>query len=160
VRRLGRLFGLLGPVVGAALAGLACCAPGLAGYLAPVVFALLGVGGLYFLAAFEAPLAFGAALSAFVAWRQAPNRLARLGNGLLSVTAFLVGLTRLLWEVDPGLVMGLPPVYFLFIERQTILAPVAALALATALVAPLRTAAGAAWQTLRRLDSPTGGVLR
>jgi len=150
VRRLGWVCGLLGPMVGAFLAGLACCAPGLAGFLAPVVFALLGAGGLYFLAAFEVPLAFGAALAAFIAWRRAPDRLARLGSGLLSATAFLVGLTRLLWEVDPGLVMALPPAYFFFVERQTILAPVALFALAAALVAPVRTAAGVARQTLLR----------
>ncbi len=150
MRRLGHMVGLVGPLVGAALAGLACCAPGLAVFLAPAVFALVGVGGLYFLAAYEVPLAFLAAGAAFLACRRAPGRLARLGSGLLAVVASLTGLTRLLWDLDSGLVMALSPVYLFFVERQTILAPAAALALVTGLAAPLRTAAGAVRQALRR----------
>lgn len=150
MRRLGRMVGLVGPLVGAALAGLACCAPGLAGFLAPAVFALVGVGGLYFLAAYEVPLAFLAAGAALLACRRAPGRLSRLGSGLLAAVAFLTGLTRLLWDLDSGLVMALPPVYLFFVGRQTILGPAAALALAGGLAGPLRTAVGSVRQALRR----------
>ncbi len=150
MRRLGWVFSLPGPVIGAALAGLACCAPGLAGSLAPVVFAVVGIAGLRLLVNLEAPLAFAAAGLGFLAARRAPNRAARLGSGLLGAVALLAGLTRLVWDLDPDLVMGLPPVYLFFVERQTILGPAAALALFTALIAPLETAVGAVRQALRR----------
>jgi hypothetical protein len=160
VRRLGRVCGLLGPMVGAFLAGLACCAPGLAGFLAPVVFAVVGVGGLYFLAAFEVPLAFLAAGAALLACRQAPGRLAKLGSGLLAAVALLTGLTRLLWDLDSELVMALPPVYLFFVERQTLLAPVALFALVTGLAGPLPTAAAAVRQALRRRGLTSGASPR
>ncbi len=150
MRSFGRVLRLLGPVMGAALAGLACCAPGLAGFLAPVVFAVLGVAGLRLLVELEAPLALLATgLSLLAAWR-APNHLGRVGSGVLGVVALLVGLTRFLWDVDPDLVMGVPPVYLFFVERQTILAPAAAFALFGALSAPLERAVGAVRQALRR----------
>lgn len=156
MRPIGRVLQFVGPAVGAALAGLACCAPGLAAFLAPALFAVVGVGGLYFLAAYEAPLAFLAAGAAFLAYRQAPDRLARLGSGLLAAVAFLTGLTRLLWDLDAELVMALPPVYFFFVGRQAILAPAAALALVAGLAGPLRTAAAAVRWALRRPGSTPG----
>lgn len=160
MRRIGRVFQFVGPAVGAALAGLACCAPGLAGFFSSVVFAVVGVGGLYFLAAFEIPLAFLAAGAALLACRQAPGRLAKLGSGLLAAVAFLTGLTRLLWDLDSELVMALPPVYLFFVERQTLLAPAAAFALVTGLAGSLRTAAAAVRQARRRQGLTPGASPR
>lgn len=158
MRHLGRIIGLIGPVIGAALAGLACCAPGLAGFLAPALFAVVGVGGLYFLAVFEVPLALLAAGAALLACRKAPGLLARLGSGILAAVAFLTGLSRLLWDLDPRLVMAFPPLYLFFVERQTILAPAAAVALVTGLMGPLSAAGGAVRQAIRRqgLAAPPG----
>jgi len=120
-----------------ALAGLACCGPFFAGWLAQLVFAAGGVAGLYFLVRYEAPILLAVAALSGVAARFGGGRYRSI-NWTLGGLALFFGILRIVWDLNYEVVMAVPLAYWAFVYRQPAFATVALLALGLRLALTLR----------------------